>query len=91
MSCCPEATFTFLDNGLQVNERNLQSESVVQLFFPYRAIQAARLFMNRRERDAQLQIWISGQGTPGAGGLGFRWALCVDGAQATYDQLIVKI
>ena len=91
MNCCPDASFQLLANGLQVTERNLQDASNVVQFFPFRAIQSARFYYNRDDRESMLSIWISSQGTPGAGGLSFRWRSCDESVRSTYEQLITQL
>jgi hypothetical protein len=88
MNCCPTASFQILAGGLQVTERNLQDSSSVLQFFPFRAIQSVRYYYSRDDRESQLSIWISSQGTPGAGGLSFRWKSCDDSVRSVYEQLI---
>jgi hypothetical protein len=91
-SCCPDADFTFLTNGVQVAERQTQSDSTATQFFPYRAIQSVRYTYSREDREGQLVIWISGQGTPGAGGLSFRWRFpCSESGKRKYEELIAKL
>jgi hypothetical protein len=91
MNCCPTAEFTLLDNGLQVRELMIQDDTAVTQFFPYRAIQSVRFTNSRNERESQITIWIHAHGTPGAGGLSFRWRLCQDAGQAKYEELIARI
>lgn len=93
-SCCNNAEFSYLDNGLQVREIGVQDDSQVFMFFPYRAIQAVRYFYSRDDREATISVWIHAHGTPGAGGLSFRWRFrcsCPDSGRAKYDQLVAKI
>ncbi len=92
-SSCPDASFTFLANGLQIRERTTQSDMMSMQFFPYRAIQTVRYTYSRNDREGQLSIWISGQGTPGAGGLSFRWRFpCSENAgEDTYNELIARL
>ena len=91
-SCCPMAEFTLLDNGLQVRELQLQSDSVGLQFFPYRAIQTVRYTYSREDREGQLSLWISSQGTPGAGGLAFRWLFpCGDEGRSKYEALVARL
>ena len=90
-TCCPEAEFTFLDTGLQVKERGTQSDSLVLQFFPYRAIQSVRYQYVRDEREGQISLWISGNGTPGAGGLSFRWRLCGESGKGKYEELLGRL
>jgi hypothetical protein len=91
-SCCPDAEFTFLTGGLQVRERNVQTDGVALQFFPYRAIQSARYTYSREDREGQISIWIAGNGTPGAGGLSFRWRFpCSEGGQSKYDELVARL
>jgi hypothetical protein len=92
MSCCPEADFTFLAGGVQVRDRTPQFDSVVVQFFPYRAIQSVRYAYSRDDREGTVSIWMAGQGTPGVGGLSYRWRFpCSDAGQAVYQQLIEKL
>ena len=91
-SCCPTAEFTLLDNGLQVRELQLQSDSVALQFFPYRAIQTVRYSYFREDREGQISIWIAAQGTPGAGGLAFRWSFpCGDEGRSKYEALVARL
>lgn len=93
--CCPDADFTFLSNGLQVAERNTQSDSTATQFFPYRAIQSVRYTYSRDDREGQIVVWIAGQGfggPAGAGGLSFRWRFpCSDAGRQKYDELIGRL
>jgi hypothetical protein len=93
-SCCTNAEFTFLENGLQVRELGLQDDSQTYLFFPYRAIQAVRYFYSRGDREAAISVWIHAHGTPGAGGLSFRWRFrcdCAESGRAKYDELVRRL
>lgn len=91
MNCCPDADFDFMPNGLQVRERNIQDGSTVYLFFPYKVITAVRYFYRREDQDSQISLWILSQGTPGAGGLSYRWRFCAEGGKAKYEQLIAAL
>ncbi len=92
-SSCPDADFTFLANGLQVREREIQSDSITMQFLPYRAIQSVRYTYSRNDREGRISIWISSQGTPGAGGLSFRWRFpgSSNNAEDTYNELISRL
>ncbi len=91
-SCCPEAEFTFLENGVQVRDLNPQFDSSVLQFFPYRAIQSVRYSYSREDREGAISLWILGQGTPGAGGLSYRWRFpCSEKGQGLYETLISKL
>lgn len=89
--CCPRAEFIFLANGLQIIEKGLNSTESYQ-FFPYRAIQTTRYVYDRDEREGQISIWIQGNGTPGAGGLSFRWRFsCTEEGKSKYEQLLTYL
>jgi hypothetical protein len=93
-TCCANAEFAFLDNGLQVRELGLQDDSQTYLFFPYRAIQAVRYFYSRGDREAAISLWVHAHGTPGAGGLSFRWRFRCESAEsgrAKYDELVRRL
>jgi hypothetical protein len=92
MSCCPDAEFEFFPGGLQVKDLNVQDDSFILQFFPYRAIQSVRYFYSRNEREGQIVIWVASNGTPGAGGLSYRWRFpCSEAGRAKYEELISKI
>ncbi len=92
MSCCPDATFQLLANGLQVTERNNQDNSSTLQFFPFRAIQSVRYAYSRDDREGTISIWIASQGTPGAGGLSFRWRFpCGDAGRSQYDAIVAAL
>lgn len=91
-NCCPSAEFQFLAQGVQVRELQLQSDSTVLQFFPYRAIQSVRYSYMREEREGMLSLWIQAQGTPGAGGLSFRWRFpCSTSGEAVYQDLLQRL
>ncbi len=91
-SCCPDADFTFLSGGVQVEERNVQDESSTVQFFPYRAITSVRYYYNRADREGVISIWIASQGSPGAGGLSFRWRFpCGESGRGVYTQLLERL
>jgi hypothetical protein len=92
MSCCPDAEFTLLGGGLQVRELNVQDDSTILQFFPYRAIQSVRYYYSRDDREGWISIWVAAHGTPGAGGLSYRWRFpCNDAGRARYEDLISRI
>lgn len=93
-SCCPAVDILFLPNGIEVRERGQGwPESCVRQFFPFRAIQTVRYAYSRDDREAIISIWISGQGSPGAGGLAFRWSLgCSEEAsRTTFERIIAAL
>jgi hypothetical protein len=90
--CCPQAEFTCLANGIQVRETLTQAETTTLQFFPYRAIQSIRYTYNRNDKEGQIAFWISASGTPGAGGLAFRWNFpCNSSGQEVYEKLLANI
>lgn len=90
--CCPDAEFSFLANGVQVRDLNPQSETTVLQYFPYRAIQTVRYTYSRDDREGQITIWVASQGTPGAGGLSFRWRFpCSSTGEGVYAQFMEKL
>lgn len=92
MNCCPDAEFELLDGGLQVRDLNLQDDSTVYQFFPYKSIQSIRYYYNKSDREGQISIWISASGTPGAGGLSYRWRFpCGETGLSRYRELIARI
>lgn len=92
LSCCPDAEFQLLDNGLQVRDLHTQDDSQTLQFFPYRAIQSVRYYYSRDDREGMISIWIHAHGTPGAGGLSFRWRFpCNDSGMTAYQTLIARI
>ena len=91
MNCCPQADFTFLSNGLQVRERNIQSDTSIHQFFPYRAIQTVR-YSHSRDDGGTISIWVLATGSPGAGGISYRYLFpCTEAGRVAYDKLIAAI
>ena len=92
MSCCPEASFEFLERGVQVRERVGYGESYTLQFFPYSKIQTVRYAYDRDDREGLLSIWVAGNGTPGAGGLSWRWRFpCGDAGRTAYQDLLGRL
>jgi hypothetical protein len=83
---CP-ADFAFLENGLVVTERLLQSDGQTIQFFPYRAIQTVRYNHSRGERST-ISIWILGNGSPGAGGISYRYSFPCETGKNIFEKLI---
>lgn len=92
MNCCPNAEFTLLENGLQVRELNTQDNSTTVQFFPYRAIQSVRYTYNRDDRESWISLWVLAHGTPGAGGISYRYFFpCGDAARSKYEELLGRL
>jgi len=96
MNHCPTAHITFLDNGLHVSEKNNQADTNSVQFFPYRAVQSVRYTAENggqgRGQGGTLTIWIAANGTPGAGGLSYRYHYpCGDSGRKTFDDIIGRI
>jgi hypothetical protein len=47
MNCCPSADFIFLQNGLDIHERNIQADGVIRQFLPYKKITNLRYSYTR--------------------------------------------
>ena len=91
MTCCPNASFELLAGGLQVREQQLQDNSEVYQFFPYRAIQSVRFWYDKDTREGLISVWIHAQGTPGAGGLSYRWRFPCGGGLEKYQEIVARI
>lgn len=90
--CCPSAEIKFLEKGIDIHERPYDTKDVVCQFIPFRAIQSVRFSYSRDDREAILTVWVLGQGSPGAGGLAYRWRLrCEESSRAVYEKLIAAI
>jgi hypothetical protein len=91
MNCCPQADITFLENGILASERNIQAEGNTLQFFPFRTIQTAR-YTSSRGDGGVLSLWILANGSPGAGGLGYRYAFpCGDFGKGIFEKLIALL
>lgn len=92
MNCCPSADFVFLDNGLQVSEKQIQADGYTLQFFPYRAIQSVRYTYTRGERGGTLSLWIMATGSPGAGGISYRYCFpCGESGKEKFEELLKRL
>jgi len=91
MNCCPSADIEILGNGIRVREKMVQADGYTQQFFPYRAIQSVR-YNHTRTEGGVLALWILGHGTPGAGGLSYRYSFpCTDSGQRVFEQILAAL
>ena len=91
MNCCPSADIEILGNGIRVREKMVQADGHTQQFFPYRAIQSVR-YNHTRTEGGILALWILGNGTPGAGGLSYRYSFpCTDSGQRVFEQILAAL
>jgi hypothetical protein len=91
MNCCPSADIEILPNGLRVREKLLQADGQTLQFFPYRAIQSVR-YNHTRGEGGILALWILGHGTPGAGGLSYRYSFpCGDSGKEVFEQILAAL
>lgn len=91
MNCCPSADIDILPNGIKVREKLIQADARTEQFFPYRAIQSVR-YNHGRSEGGILALWILGAGTPGAGGLSYRYSFpCSDSGQRIFDQIMAAL
>lgn len=91
MNCCPQADITFLEGGMLASERNIQADGHTVQFFPFRAIQTVRYTAARGE-GGTLSLWILANGSPGAGGLGYRYHFpCGDSGRTIFEKLITLV
>jgi hypothetical protein len=92
MNCCPSADFEFLPNGLRVTEKELQADGYTLQFFPYRAIQTVRYSYTRGDRGGTISLWVQANGTPGAGGLSYRYLFpCGETGKTMFEQLLALL
>ena len=85
MNCCPSADFSFLTNGIQICEQNIQADERTQQFFPYKAIQSVRYSYSRIDGGI---ITLS----IGPANTSYRYSFpCSDAGRNTYDQIITNI
>jgi hypothetical protein len=88
MNCCPSADITFSETGILASEKNIQADGTTLQFFPFRTIQTVR-YSHSRGEGGILSLWISGTGTPGAGGLAYRYAFpCGQTGKEIFERLI---
>ena len=88
MNCCPQADITFLQGGILASERNVQADGHTSQFFPFRAIQTVRYNATRGDGGV-LSIWVLANGSPGAGGLGYRYAFpCGEAGREIFQKII---
>jgi hypothetical protein len=88
MNCCPQADISILANGILASERNIQADGTTTQFFPFRAIQTVRYTASRGDGGI-LSLWILANGSPGAGGLGYRYSFpCGDSGREIFDKII---
>jgi hypothetical protein len=91
MNCCPSADIEILANGIHVREKLVQTDGHTQQFFPFRAIQSVR-YNHTRGEGGILTLWILGHGTPGAGGLSYRYSFpCTDSGQRIFEQILAAL
>jgi hypothetical protein len=91
MNCCPSADIDILPNGIKVREKLVQTDGHTLQFFPYRAIQSVR-YNHTRTEGGILALWILGHGTPGAGGLSYRYSFpCTDSGQRVFEQIMAAL
>jgi hypothetical protein len=91
MNCCPTAEITFLENGMRASENNIQADGVTLQFFPYRAIQTVRYTVSRGDAGV-LTVWIATNGTPGGGGLSYRYSFpCGISGRTVFETLLTKL
>jgi hypothetical protein len=85
MNCCPSADFTFLPNGIQVSERNIQADEKTQQFFPFKNIQAVRYSYSRSDGGT---ITIS----VGPANTSYRYTYpCSEAGRVAYDKIVANI
>jgi hypothetical protein len=90
MNCCPNADITILEKGLLASERNLQAEGHTLQFFPFRAIQTIR-YTHTRGDGGTLSIWVLANGSPGAGGLAYKYHFpCGDTGKRLFEDIMTK-
>jgi hypothetical protein len=91
MNCCPSADIDVLSNGIQVREKLVQTDGHTIQFFPFRAIQSVR-YNHTRGEGGILALWILAQGTPGAGGLSYRYSFpCNESGKDVFDKIIAAL
>jgi hypothetical protein len=91
MNCCPSADIEILGNGIRVREKMVQADGYTQQFFPYRAIQSVR-YNHTRTEGGILALWILAHGTPGAGGLSYRYSFpCTDSGLRVFEQILAAL
>jgi hypothetical protein len=92
ISICANPEFIFHEKGVEVKARTHQPQKNLQ-YIPYRAIQSVRYSEYSDEKEAQISVWISGNGSTGAGGLAYQWIFNTTGpsVQSIYETLIQKL
>jgi hypothetical protein len=91
MNCCPSAEIEVLAQGIKVREKQVQADADILQFFPFRAIQSIR-YTHTRHEGGILSLWILGHGTPGAGGLSYRYSFpCTDSGKAVFEQIVAAL
>ena len=91
MNCCPSADVEILANGIRVRETLVQADGRTEQFFPFRAIQSVR-YNHLRGEGGVLSLWILGHGTPGAGGLSYRYSFpCTDSGKTVFEQILAAL
>ena len=79
MSCPPE--FSFLTNGVEVRERNVQADGQSSQFFPYTTIKSVR-YSHSKGDWGTLTLWV--------GDSIYRYEFPCSG-QEVYDKLVLAI
>jgi len=91
MNCCPCADFHFLPSGVETHEKNNQADSVTLQFFPFKAIQSVR-YSYSRDDGGTLSLWILANGSPGAGGISYRYHFpCSDYGRQVYQKIVENV
>ena len=92
MNCCPTADITFLAHGIHVSEKNNQADGFTLQFIPFRAIQTIRYTSEKRGQGGTLTIWIHANGTPGAGGLSYRYFYpCGESGKKVFEDIMNRL
>ena len=88
---CPQADITLLSNGIRACERNLQAEGNTIQFFPFRSVQTVRYSATRGDGGV-LSIWVLASGSPGAGGLAYRYGFpCSEEGKNIFERIIAAL
>jgi hypothetical protein len=57
MNCCPSADFTFLTNGIETREKNIQADENTHVFIAFKAIDTIN-YTYSKEEGGLITIWV---------------------------------
>lgn len=81
MDCCsPE--FSFLTNGVEVRERNIQAEGQTSQFFPYSSIKSVRYSYSKGD-GGTITLWVMENI--------YRYEFPCSGGQEVYQKIVAAL